>query len=49
MIYTHLVGFAEDEWICKAATTVEEAQKLIEAGFQYVTEIDHVKLFRKRK
>jgi len=49
MIYTHLLGFAEDEWICKAAETVKEAQGLIEAGFQYVTEMDGVKLFRKRK
>jgi len=49
LIYTHLVCFAEDEWICKAAETVEEAQGLIEAGFQYVTDMDGVKLFRKRK
>jgi hypothetical protein len=26
-----------------------EAQELIEAGFQYVTEMDGAKLFRKRK
>ena len=32
-----------------AARTVEEASKLIEVGFDYVTEIDGVKLFRKRK
>jgi len=49
MIYTHLVNFAEDEWICKAAETVEEAQELIEAGFRFEVEMDGVKLFRKRK
>lgn len=49
LIYTHLVSFAEDEWVCKAAKTVDEAQELIESGFEYVTEMDGVKLFRKRK
>jgi hypothetical protein len=34
---------------CKAAKTLEEAAKLIEAGFEYVTDVDGVKLFRKRK
>jgi hypothetical protein len=29
--------------------TLNDAQKLVEAGFEYVTEIDGVKLFRKRK
>jgi hypothetical protein len=29
--------------------TIEDAQKLVESGFEYVTEIDGVKLFRKRK
>ena len=29
--------------------TIEDAQKLVESGFEYVTEIDDVKLFRKRK
>jgi hypothetical protein len=29
--------------------TVEEAVKLIEQGFEFVTDIDGVKLFRKRK
>jgi len=29
--------------------SLEEASKLIEAGFDYVTELDGVKLFRKRK
>jgi len=28
---------------------VEEAKALIESGFEYVTEMDGVKLFRKRK
>lgn len=31
------------------AQTIEEACKLLEVGFEYVTDIDGVKLFRKRK
>jgi len=49
LVYTHLVNFEGDEWVCKVAKSVEEAQKLIEAGFEYVTEMDGLKLFRKRK
>jgi integrase len=32
-----------------AATTIEEACKLLEAGFEYVTDMEGKKLFRKRK
>ena len=32
-----------------AAQVVGEAAKLIEHGFDYVTDVDGVKLFRKRK
>ena len=38
-----------DEYHVKVASTVEEATKLIEVGFEYVTEMDGKKLFRKRK
>ncbi len=48
-IYMHLVEFENDEWNVSSAQTVDEAKKLIEAGFDYVTEMDDVKLFRKRK
>jgi len=47
--YTQLVHFKEDEFVCKAARTVQEAAQLIEAGFEYVCEVDGVKLSRKRK
>jgi integrase len=50
LIYVQLANITEeDEWICKGATTKEEAMQLIEAGFIYVTEIEDTKLFRKRK
>jgi hypothetical protein len=43
------VNFEGDEYICKAAKSVEEAKALIEARFQYVCEIEGAKLFRKPK
>jgi len=48
--YTQLLEtLANDEYHCKTAKDVEEATQLIENGFEYVTEIDGTKLFRKRK
>lgn len=49
LVYTHLVGFPNDEYTTAVAKTVNEACKLIEAGFDYVTEMEDVKIFRKRK
>jgi integrase len=49
LVYTHLVSFESDEYTCKVARTIEEAQALIEVGFDYVTAIDGSRLFRKRK
>jgi integrase len=50
MIYTQLTAFdEEEEYTCKAATTIKEATQLIENGFEYVTEMDGIRLFRKRK
>ena len=39
----------DDKFICKVAKTVEEAKTLIEIGFNYVCELNEVKLFRKRQ
>jgi len=48
--YTQLLETLEnDEYTCKTATNIKEATNLIENGFEYVTEIDGTKLFRKRK
>jgi integrase len=49
LIYTHLINFQEDEYHVRTAKTIEEACKLVEAGFEYVTEMEDAKLFRKRK
>ena len=38
-----------DDYIVKAALTIEEARKLLEIGFEYVTDMDGKKLFRKNK
>lgn len=52
MVYVHLaqgqINTSED-YSCKTAKSIEEATALIEAGFEYITEMDGVKLFRKRK
>jgi hypothetical protein len=38
-----------DQYEVKLASTVDEAGKLVEVGFEYITEMDGKKLFRKRK
>jgi len=50
--YVHLANALsnqEDAYICKVAKTVEDATQLIEQCFDYVTEIEGIRLFRKRK
>ena len=49
LIYTRLIEFREDEFICKVAKTVEEARQLVENGFDFICAFDDAKLFRKRK
>jgi hypothetical protein len=50
MKYTHIVSFDNpDEFTCRVAKTLEAAKELIEAGFEYVTDMEDSKLFRKRK
>ena len=36
-----------DHYICKVAGTVQDATELVELGFDYVTDVDGIKLFRK--
>jgi hypothetical protein len=43
------IDFGNEEFYSATAKTVEEAAKLIEQGFDYICEVDSVKLFRKRK
>jgi integrase len=49
LIYTQLIDFGNDEYHVKTAKTVEEACALVEQGFEYVCDIEGVKIFRKRK
>ena len=40
----------EDQWISKVAHDIQEAQKLVDVGFEYVCDFSaEGKLFRKRK
>jgi len=48
--YARLVNWEQsDEFVCKATQNQDEAMKLIESGFEFVTVINSVSLFRKRK
>ena len=47
--YIQLVDFGEDGYFCKVAKNVAEASELIESGFEFVCEMEGVKLFRKPK
>jgi len=38
-------GFESDEYSSAVANSLDEARKLVEAGFEYVTDIDGSKLF----
>jgi hypothetical protein len=49
LVYTHLVNWESDDYTCKVAQTVDEAKALIESGFDFVTDVEGYKLFRKRK
>jgi hypothetical protein len=52
MIYVNLeraIFEVSDDYVVKTASTVDEASKLLEVGFEYVTDMDGRKLFRKRK
>ncbi len=50
MIYTQLINFNEEQnYTCKTATNVKEATDLLEHGFEYIQDIDGIKIYRKRK
>ncbi len=44
-----VLAFESDDFTSANARTLKEAQKLVEAGFEYVCDFDGDKLFRKRK
>jgi len=52
-VYIHIDSmmsdYASDNYITKVAHNIEEDAKLIEVGFEFVTERDGLKIYRKRK
>ncbi len=49
LLYTQLITFEGDDFHSATAETVNDVKQLVEAGFEYVCEVEDVKLFRKRK
>ncbi len=50
LIYTQLlVDEQDDNCTCRVAQSIKDDRELIEAGFEYVTDRDDVKIYRKRK
>ena len=44
-----MIHFKDDEFEVATATAVEEAKKVLQAGFDYVTEKNGIMLFRRPK
>jgi len=49
LIYTHLVNFEGDEYHTATSKSLKEDEELLKAGFEYVTEREGVKIYKKRK
>ncbi len=49
MIYTRTASFKNEEYNVEVSTSLEKDKELLETGFEYVTDRDGVKFFRKRK
>jgi hypothetical protein len=49
LFYLQNLSFGSDEFHVCVARSLEEACRLVEQGFEYVTEVDGAKIFRKRK
>ena len=47
--YTQLIDFGSEEYSVKVADNIEECTKLLESGFEYITDYEDKKVFRKRK
>jgi len=46
---TNNIQVTNDEYHVKVAHNLKEACALVEAGFEYVTDMEDAKIFRKRK
>jgi hypothetical protein len=47
MLYAHLVNFESDDYHVATAKTLKEDEDLLKAGFEYVTEREGIKIYRK--
>jgi hypothetical protein len=47
--YTHLVDLQEDEYVSKVVKTTVDACALVKSSFEYISDIERDKNFRKRK
>jgi hypothetical protein len=48
-IYMHVIEFENEEYNSATAQSMNEPKQLIESGFEYVTDMEGIKLLRKRK
>jgi hypothetical protein len=44
-----MITDVDEEYTVKTAQNIKEATELIEQGFQYITEMEGLKIFKKRK
>ena len=49
MLYTQLVNFDSDNYTTRVSQNVKEDRELIEAGFEFITERNGAKIYRKPK
>jgi len=49
LIYTHLLNFEGDDYHVRTAKSLKEDEESLKVGFEYVTDRDEVKIYRKRK
>jgi len=47
--YTQLVNIDQDEYVSRVARATAEGCQLVDAGFEYVCDLEGNKVFRKRK
>jgi hypothetical protein len=49
LLYTQLITLKNDEFLSSTAKTIEDTQKIVEAGFEYIGEFRRIQIFRRRK
>ena len=49
LLYTQLVAFDSDEYTSRVTNSLRGARALVEAGFEYVCDMEGYKLLRKRR